>query len=108
MSDESIIEKIDISQSGRWYRWNTKELPISRSEITVSSANTHIIPANDLVAYRLQDVIKGNIVKLKGYLVYIGEKDNFKWNSSLTRSDTGNGACEVFYVEELEILNPYI
>jgi hypothetical protein len=29
---------------------------------------------------------------------------NFWRNSSLVRTDTGNGACEVVFVEEIEVL----
>ena len=28
----------------------------------------------------------------------------FSWNSSISRTDSGNGACEVFYVTEAKIL----
>ena len=49
MSDEAVLDKIDISQSGRWYRWHVEEFPIPRQAIETQSANMHLIPANDLV-----------------------------------------------------------
>ena len=30
--------------------------------------------------------------------------DNGTWKSSLTRIDTGNGACEIMYVTEVELI----
>ncbi len=33
--------------------------------------------------------------------VNVTGKDHFIWNTSLTREDSGKGACELFYVEEL-------
>ena len=39
---------------------------------------------------------------MRGYLVNVGGPDGFSWNTSLRRDDTGNGACEVFYVESVE------
>ncbi|MCF6264860.1 MAG: hypothetical protein L3J24_14910 [Xanthomonadales bacterium] len=44
MSDESVLEKIKISQSGRFYRWRVKSFPIPRREIETHSANMHLIP----------------------------------------------------------------
>jgi hypothetical protein len=43
-----------------------------------------------------------DLVELEGYLVYV-KGDNFTWNSSLTRNDTGDGACEVLYVEKISV-----
>jgi hypothetical protein len=37
------------------------------------------------------------------WLVDIRGPGGFSWNTSLRRDDTGNGACEIVYVEELEV-----
>ena len=44
MSDEAVLNKIVITQSGRWYRWHVQDFPIPRSEIETQSANMHLIP----------------------------------------------------------------
>ena len=49
MSDQSIIDNIDISQSNRWYRWKADVLPIPAKEISLNSANVHIIPKDETV-----------------------------------------------------------
>ena len=105
MSDESVLETLNISQSGRWYRWRSKTttLPISINEVKYSSANTHIIPANELVKENLKNVKKGSIIKMKGYLVKITGENGYIWKSSTTRRDSGAGACEIFYVERLDL-----
>ena len=104
MSDQAVLDKIDISQSRRWYKWKTDRYPIPRRQIEVNSANMHIIPANDKVENKLNDLYQGNVVQLVGFLVYVKGKDNWFWKSSLTREDTGNHACEVFYVEKVTVL----
>lgn len=105
MSDESIINRLSISQSGRWYRWraDANELPISRREVETHSANMHMIPANDAIARKLDQVRKGDIVSLSGQLVKVTDDTGWRWESSLTRNDTGGGACELIYVESLDI-----
>ena len=60
-----------------------------------------MIPANNEVQDELDDLIVGEIIYLKGYLVYVKRSDGWKWKSSLSRSDTGGGACEVVWVEKL-------
>jgi hypothetical protein len=43
------------------------------------------------------------MVSLSGYLVEINGANNWRWRSSLSRTDTGQGACEVFYVEAVNV-----
>jgi len=103
MSDSRVLEKISISQSNRFYFWYTANPPIPLEEIALSSANMHMIPATTDLEQRLKQLKSGNIVRLRGYLVRASGPDGFYWQSSLTRSDTGNGACELVWVEELAV-----
>lgn len=105
MSDQSIIDKIKITQSNRWYHWETNASPIPLSNISLNSANVHIIPGDDLIAKKLDDVYRGSLVDMKGYLVEVNAPDGWHWKSSLRRDDTGGGSCELFQVDTLEILD---
>ncbi|NQZ53851.1 MAG: hypothetical protein HRT93_06320 [Piscirickettsiaceae bacterium] len=105
MSDEAVLDKIDISQSGRWYRWHVEEFPIPRQAIETQSANMHLIPANDLVEDLIDQAKQGQIVELSGYLIRADADDGWYWQSSLTRNDIGAHACEVIYVESFQIIN---
>lgn len=103
MSDSSVLKYFSIRQSDRFYFWNANELPIPYEEVVNSSANMHMIPADEKIAKYLEGLKPGNIVYLKGYLVNITGPNGFYWNTSLTRSDSGNGACELVWVESLSI-----
>jgi hypothetical protein len=103
MSDTAVIERISITQSFRAYSWSTPELPMPRHEIERSSANMHIVPGNDLVARRLREVRRGSLVSLSGYLIEARRADGWRWLSSLSREDTGEGSCELVWVERLEL-----
>ena len=104
MSDEDILAGIDISQSGRWYRWRSETLPIPRREIQTHSGNMHLIPADEIVEETLDDIRQGQIVELKGYLVRADTSDGWRWVSSLSRNDTGARSCELVYVERARIV----
>jgi hypothetical protein len=106
MSDGAVISKIEISQSNRWYYWQTQEAPIPLEMIAVQSANTHMIPANSTVKNQLEALHAGHVVFLSGFLVEVKASDGWQWRSSLSREDTGDGACEVMWVEQVVIEHP--
>lgn len=103
MSDSSVLSHIDIHQSVRFYTWDVQEFPIPRREIEISSANMHMIPADAEVARALKRVRVGDLVTLDGLLVEADRPGGWRWRSSMTRDDTGAGACELVYVENLAI-----
>ncbi len=75
--------------------------PIPQREIEVHAANMHIIPANDTVKRQLSKIRTGQLVHIKGQLIEAKRADGWHWRSSLSREDTGNGACELMYVTDL-------
>ena len=104
MSDEKVLDELKISQRNRWFYWNCKKFPIPKEQITHNAANMHLIPANDEIESKIKSAKKGNLVKFKGFLVKVTGENDWRWQSSLSRTDTGDGACEVIYVEEFEII----
>lgn len=107
MSDESVLEKIQITQSRRFYYWRVQSFPIPRQEIENQSANMHIIPASDSVKSIIGNIRTGDIIEISGSLVnVISNDDGWFWNSSQTRSDTGKGACELIWVKNIRIVTP--
>ena len=100
MADPSVYGPLGVSQSGRWYRyrWGSHGPPIPVPEIVRSSANMHMIPADENVERALAAVRPGQMVRLQGWLVEARRRDGWTWRSSLTRDDSGDGACEVVYV----------
>lgn len=106
MSDQMVIDKIEITQRNRWYHWRADHYPIPPDQISLNSANVHIIPKDEAIEDKLDDVYKGSLIEMKGFLVEITTEDGWHWKSSVRRDDTAGGACELFWVEELTILDP--
>ena len=102
MRDDAVLDRLKISQSGRWYhyRWQD-EPPLPVNEIIRSSANMHMVPASDVVAKALRRITPGQRVRINGWLVRIDADDGWHWKSSLRRDDSGGGACELVYVCEI-------
>jgi hypothetical protein len=103
MANSAVRRKIAVSQSGRWYYWRVSEFPIPQREIEIHSANMHMIPATPAIEDRLTALRTGDVVRLRGYLVEVWARDGWRWRSSLSREDTGAGACEVVWLEELDL-----
>ncbi|HYX73161.1 MAG TPA: hypothetical protein VE819_00570 [Steroidobacteraceae bacterium] len=103
MSDNRVLRTLEITQAARFYSWMPRQtLPIPRQAVIEHSANTHVIPADALVAAELRRLRVGQVVHLSGYLVSGVRDDGAYINTSLTRSDSGPGSCEVMLVEEVE------
>ncbi|WLT29987.1 hypothetical protein [Geothrix sp. PMB-07] len=103
MSDSRVLEAFTIQQRDRWYFWSAERLPISASDVITHSANMHMIPATDAVRRRLLSIRVGQVIALRGQLVRADGADGWHWVSSLSRADTGDGSCEVIWVESVTL-----
>ncbi|NLO91215.1 MAG: hypothetical protein GX410_04400 [Elusimicrobia bacterium] len=75
------------------------------------ASNNHIATCNPAVSEKVRSILTGDQVRIRGWLVNgrvmpaRGETRPEKigiWNSSATRKDGGEGACELVYVEKPE------
>ena len=103
MSDSAVLAAFEIWQTNRYFFWKAERLPIPQDEIISSSSNMHLIPADAEVARRLRETRVGDIVHFSGSLVEARGSDGHVWRSSLSRTDSGDGACELVYVEQFII-----
>lgn len=105
LNEKEIDKHISYSQSGRWYYYNfSRDVSVSSSYIAEHSANVHLINQDLLILKKIKDLKVNDHIRLTGYLVNVNF-DNGTWESSLTRTDTGNGACEIMYVTGVELLD---
>lgn len=103
MAERSMVEQIEISQSNRWFYWKaTKgELPLTVSEVQRNMANVHMIPGTEAVKRVLLDIRPMEVIGLHGSLVDVIAPEGKSEGgiiSSRSRTDTGGGSCEVFFV----------
>jgi len=87
-----------------FYSYKEYQPDFSEKEV----ANNHFIVADSEIYKTLSQVRVGDQVHFKGYLSnYKIEKDGeiiFSRGTSLTRDDTGNGACETVYLKSFEVI----
>src|SRR5262245_33281562 len=90
-----------------YYSWSGVLTPPFNPE---KMSNNHVIPADGAIARRIRAIRTGDQIRMRGllvdYAVSSGGRDVFTRRTSLTRKDTGNGACEILYVTEFEVIRP--
>jgi hypothetical protein len=103
MSNQEILDGLRIYHMRRAYAWMPRDgrLPASEADIIAHSANMHMVPSTAELADRLRAIHTGDLIDIRGYLIEIKFPDGGTWRSSLTRTDTGNGACELVWVDDL-------
>jgi hypothetical protein len=103
MSNSDTLKHFRVTQSARFFTLYPDEQAIDIKDALLHSANMHLIPSSDRIRRTLLKTRPGHIARLEGYLVNVTRSDGFYWNSSLTREDTGAGACELMYVTTAEL-----
>ena len=105
MSDTTVIEQLDVRQAARFfsYRWPDQP-PIPPREIVRSATNVHLIPADAAVSGALARLRAGDVIRLEGLLVEAHRSDGWHWRSSLSREDSGAGACELLLVQHAAVV----
>jgi hypothetical protein len=107
LADPEYLKNIGFSHGNRWYHCKWKGgAPVDPAYVITHSSNNHILPANGNIYRAIKQIKKKDQIVLEGFLVNI--KGTFSgrpvsWNTSLARTDTGNGSCELFYVSRVRI-----
>ncbi len=104
----SLKEYLKFNQVVRYCLFSYKsDAPIDPEYILAHMSNNHLIPTTKNIRKALKKGRKGDKVVLEGYLVFVSshspKRGSSNWNSSLTRSDKSDGACEIIYLTKLRI-----
>lgn len=96
-----IARQISINQYDRYLNWSMAKPPIPAQYATQLVSNMHIIPANPDIAKAIKKVKRGDLVRLKGDLVQVNDK-NLVWKSALDWNGVGDGACKLIRVNSIQ------
>ncbi len=103
--DKDLLSEISITQYNRFYFFKyTAEFPFGLDYIYRHSANMHIIPSTENIKNVIGRLGINDDIVIEGYLVDLRWETGsgeYHWNTSLSREDSGAGACEIIYVKKL-------
>lgn len=94
-SSGQFVCYVQTRSSEKWSRFSMRAL-----------SNNHLLADRPAVAAKLRSVRVGDQVRIRGLLAEYSHHHGmaFRRGTSVTRDDTGNGACETVYVQDVEIL----
>lgn len=99
-----IYQKL-IFDSDSWTCWVYYDVETSKKFNSQAYSNNHILTNNDKLKEMLLNSEVGDVVQFKGWLSeYENMNSNFKRKTSITRTDSGNGACETVYLNDFQII----
>lgn len=101
-------DQLKFYQGARWLMWSYQESlePAALQDIQSHIGNIHLIPAegHPNLEKAIHWIHVGDPVRVRGFLVEIfGPSGELIAASSTRRDDSGDGACEIVWVEELQI-----
>jgi hypothetical protein len=109
LADPAFRKYVSYSVSNRWVSFKpNKGCPFDAAYVTSHGSNNHLIPSTRNIWYALKTIGEKQKVVLEGFLVNISgtyEGKTVWWNSSLSRTDSGDGSCELLYVTRVRIEN---
>lgn len=98
---------ISFSQDNRFCNYHYSK-PVDFNIRQIS--NNHLVTTDEAVLKVIESIETGDEVMITGMLINLfaspraTDASNRSWSSSTNRDDTGAGACEVIYVESIDIL----
>jgi hypothetical protein len=113
VADPEVLRHMKFHLSGRYVSWWYEGGAAGPGQAAIQAhlANHHLVPASDEVAREMKRIRTGDRVTLRGKLVDVTIRDRsgrtaFQSRTSLSRDDTGSGACEQMWVEAVEVDRP--
>lgn len=100
-----VYKKLDFSSDTWtcWFSWRDEATGQLFKWTDIS--NNHLLTENNQIKKQLMEAEIGDVVHFKGILTDYHNVDNGGWRkTSIKRTDTGNGACEVVYLDEFDII----
>lgn len=104
---EARLKEMDF-RNQEWtcyYSWPNREVGDSFNGNMLS--NNHLITEKSAIRDVIENIGIGDQIRIKGWLSSYRSTDRFIRGTSTVRTDTGNGACETIYVNDIEILKSH-
>lgn len=106
---EDLEDQMTFKNTGnRFLRYTYKNSLVQKlggkENVVNNISNNHVVHSNDHILKLIRNIKEGDFIRIEGFLVdihYSNETLKGHWPTSLTRTDHGDGACEVIYVTNI-------
>jgi len=104
---ERTYKGLKWSQGNRWYFWHAgDDFGYNNDFVAQHSSNNHLIPATPKPGEGGEEPEGGRHRRNDGQLVDVAatkKSQNYRWNSSISTTDRGDGSCEIIYLTHLKV-----
>jgi hypothetical protein len=105
LSTDTFARQVSVSQYDRW-TISEASSPLATLFSSFCMSNVHIASATPAIESFIASLEPGDFVSLSGCLIAFTNQKGKTRTSSLSRTDVGEGACEIFYVEQASRIQP--
>jgi hypothetical protein len=107
MSDQAVLDRLRITQANRFFFYEYQlPAPLSPADLAAHATNLHLIASTPALADRIARTCTGDLVLISGLLVDVRKPGGPLIRTSLSRTDSGPGACEIIWVDDFQNLPP--
>ncbi len=103
--NSEIYQKLKFS-SDSWTCWVSSDSYAIWEKFNMNQlSNNHLLVEDEQIKKKLMSTEIGDHVQIKGMLVsYKNLNNGYQRASSITRNDTGNGACETIFITSFKLI----
>jgi hypothetical protein len=105
-ASDGAYEKMSFSSGQFVCYFSSRDDAAWQPQYIRALSNNHLLTEDPYIARQLRDLRIGDQVRIGGQLASYSHDAGFAFTrgTSLTREDTGNGACETIFVRDVELL----
>lgn len=103
-ADTQLLSEFKFSNGQFTCNWQTHNREAWEKFNQNQISNNHLLAVNPSIRETLDQVKIGDQIHIKGQLAHYTNPMGYERGTSIVRTDTGNGACETIWVEEVNIL----
>lgn len=103
-----FVQPVIKEYSDKYFDWFNREFSGDYKHgdfwtLGINFSHNHTIWSDEKIRLLLKRIRVWDVIKIKWYLVYVHpEQWNWwRWPSSLTRTDSWDGACEIIYITDI-------
>lgn len=104
-ADIDILREFDFINGQFTCNYSTRSNQAWQAFNQAQLSNNHLLAVDEQIRDAIDDIKIGDQIKIKGWLSHYVGPTGFERGTSMTRTDTGNGACETIFVNNIEIMS---
>lgn len=104
-ADPEILRHFDFNNGQFSCQYSTKDRAAWEAFNHQQLSNNHLLAIDESIRDRIDEISIGDQILIKGWLAHYKNPAGYERGTSITRSDTGDGACETIMVNEVHIIS---